>query len=61
MKSMFEVESVYCLDYGNRYMVYDVRDTGCDCPDFLIFHEGWVYVKANYFRPVEKENNNEED
>lgn len=34
MKSMFEVESIYYLDYGNRYMVYDVRDTGCDCPDF---------------------------
>ena len=61
MKSMFEVESTYGSNYGNRYMVYDVRDSGCDCPEFLIFNGSWFYEKSMYFKPVEKENNNEED
>lgn len=60
MKSMFEVESTYGFDYGKRYMVYDVRDSGCDCPDFLIFDGSWLYVKSKYFKPVEKENKHEE-
>lgn len=59
MKSMFEVESIYGFDYSNRYMVYDVKDRGYDCPDFLIFNECWSYVRSNNFRPVGKENDHE--
>ena len=46
---MFEVM------YNNEfYKVYDVRDTSCDIPDFLIFiNYHWVWVSAMYCTPTE--------